>query len=95
MDTSASTEARTQRPAPPSTVQRPVAAEPAPIERHYTAGEVADLWRFNVETVRRLFENEPGVIVLQTLARKGKRPYRTIRVPQTVLDRVHKRLQIA
>jgi len=67
---------------------------PQPIERHYTAGEVAALWSFNVETIRRLFENEPGVIVLQAPTRKGKRLYRTIRIPQCVLDRVHRRLQV-
>ncbi len=70
-------------------------AEPIPIERHFTAGEVADIWHFDVETMRRLFEREPGVVVLQALPRKNKRPYKTIRIPQTVLDRVHKRLQIA
>jgi len=72
-----------------------VATEPAPVERHFTAGEVADLWHFNVETIRRLFDSEPGVVVLQAPARKGKRPYRTIRIPQTVLDRVHKGMQVA
>ena len=73
----------------------PVESQPAitPVERHYTAGEVADMWRFDVETVRRIFDRESGVIVLQAPARKGKRPYRTIRIPQTVLDRVHRRLQ--
>ena len=64
-----------------------------PVERHYTAGEVAELWKFDVETVRRIFDNEPGVVVLQAPAKKGKRPYKTIRIPQTVLDRVHRRLQ--
>jgi len=95
MDTSASTEVRTQRPAPLATVQQPVAAEPAPTERHYTAGEVAEMWYFNIETVRRFFENEPGVVMLQAPASQGKQPYRTIRIPQTVLDRVHRWLQVA
>jgi len=72
----------------------PATAEPnAPLERHYAAAEVAGLWHLNVETVRRLFEHEPGVVVLQA-ARAGKRPYRTLRIPQSVLDRVHKRLQV-
>ena len=70
-------------------------AEPIPIERHFTAGEVAEIWQFDVETIRRLFENEPGVMVLQAPPKKNRRQYRTIRIPQTVLDRVHKRLQIA
>jgi hypothetical protein len=69
------------------------AAEPIPIENHFTATEVAGLWKFDVETIRRLFDDEPGVVVLQAPAKKGKRPYKTIRIPQTVLDRVHRRLQ--
>lgn len=71
-----------------------VCSEPAPVERHFTAGEVAELWHLNVETVRRLFEHEPSVIVLQAPIGNGKRTYRTLRIPQSVLDRVHKRLQV-
>lgn len=67
--------------------------ETAAAERHYTPAEVADLWRLNVETIRRLFQNEPGVMVLQGPVRKGKRPYKTIRIPYRVLERVRARLQ--
>ncbi|MEI9972437.1 MAG: hypothetical protein WDO73_10515 [Ignavibacteriota bacterium] len=63
------------------------------IERHDSAGEIADIWGLNVETIRRVFDREPGVVVLQGPVKKGRRPYKTIRVPQTVLDRVHRRLQ--
>ena len=66
---------------------------PAPVERHYKPCEVAELWQFDVETIRRLFQDEPGVMVLQSPVKKGKRPYKTIRIPQSVLERVHKRLQ--
>ena len=83
--------ARQTLPSAPAPSQEP--PEPIPIERHYTPGEVAGLWHFDVETIRRLFDKEPGVVVLQALAKKGKRPYKTIRIPQTVLDRVHRRLQ--
>jgi hypothetical protein len=66
---------------------------PLPVERHYAPSEVAELWQFNVETIRRLFQDEPGVLVLQAAVKKGRRPYKTIRIPQSVLERVHKRLQ--
>ena len=66
---------------------------PVPAERHYTATQVAELWQFDVETIRRLFQDEPGVVVLQAPIKKGKRSYKTIRIPQSVLERVHKRLQ--
>jgi hypothetical protein len=66
---------------------------PAPAERHYTPSEVAALWNLNVETIRRIFQNEPGIIVVQAPIKKGRRPYKTIRIPQSVLERVHRRLQ--
>jgi hypothetical protein len=66
---------------------------PAAAERHYAPAEVAELWQFNVETIRRMFEDEPGVVVLQAPVRKGRRPYKTIRIPHSVLERVHRRLQ--
>jgi len=66
---------------------------PAPAERHYTPSEVAALWCLNVETIRKLFQDEPGVVVFQAPVKKGRRPYKTIRIPQSVLERVYKRLQ--
>jgi hypothetical protein len=65
----------------------------APAERHYPPCEVAELWHLDVETIRRMFQDEPGVVVLQGPIKKGKRPYKTIRIPQSVLERVYKRLQ--
>lgn len=63
-------------------------------ERHYAPSEVAERWNLNVETIRRIFQDEPGVLVFQSPVRKGRRSYKTIRIPESVLDRVHKRLQI-
>jgi hypothetical protein len=71
------------------------AGSPCPAERHYAPSEVAELWHLNVETIRRQFQDEPGVLVFQAPAKKGRRGYKTIRIPESVLDRVHKRLQIA
>ena len=66
---------------------------PAAVERCYTPSEVAALWRLSVEMIRRLFQNEPSVMVIQGPIRKGKRPYKTIRIPHSVLERVRARLQ--
>ena len=79
--------------ADPSTLPGSLAEMPTPAERHYAPAEVAELWQFDVETIRRLFQAEAGVLVLQAPVRKGRRPYKTIRIPQSVLERVHKRLQ--
>ncbi len=52
-----------------------------------TVAEVAERLKVNDETVRRLFLNEPGVIVI-CCPRKGKRVYRTLRIPASVYSRV-------
>jgi hypothetical protein len=65
---------------------------PPALERHYSIQEIASLWRVSPDTARRLFEDEPGVIEVgqQRRARKRK-SYRTLRVPQSVVERVHHR----
>jgi hypothetical protein len=53
----------------------------------FTVAEVAELLKVNTETVRRLFLDEPGVILI-SFPRRGKRVYRTVRIPEDVLRRV-------
>lgn len=65
-------------------------------ERHYMPAEVAAIWGLSIDSVRRLFECEPGVLVMDNgRLTVSKRRYRTLRIPQSVLDRVHRRLSIA
>jgi transcriptional regulator GlxA family with amidase domain len=54
-------------------------------ERHYSVSEVAKLWSLSRDSVRRLFRRERGVLVI------GSR-YATLRIPESVLERVHRRL---
>jgi len=62
-------------------------------ERHYTVVELADRWNLSPDTIRKLFENEPGVLALEERGRKrGKRRYTTLRIPESVALRVHRRL---
>lgn len=61
-------------------------------KRHYSIDEVAAMWNVHRATIRRLFLVEPGVIVLRTGA---KRANGTMRIPQDVLDRVHRKLEQA
>ena len=64
----------------------------AAIEQQFlTIVEVAERLKVNEDTVRRLFLNEPGVIVI-CFPRKGKRVYRTLRIPEDVFQRVLTRL---
>jgi hypothetical protein len=68
---------------------RPVLAA---TERHYSIQEIASLWNISEDGARRLFQDEPGVIELgQNKQRAGRRSYRTIRIPESVLERVHRR----
>jgi hypothetical protein len=55
-------------------------------EECFTAAEVAERLKANEETVRRLFMSEAGVIVI-CHARKGRRQYRTLRIPEHVFLR--------
>ena len=64
-------------------------------ERHYTVAEIAKLWQLSPDAVRRLFRNEPGVVVLGgTGPRVRKRKYLTLRIPQSVLERVHRQYSL-
>jgi hypothetical protein len=56
-------------------------------EAYLTVNEVAERLKVNEETVRRIFLNEPGVLVI-CFPRKGRRVYRTLRIPLGVFQRV-------
>jgi hypothetical protein len=60
-------------------------------EVYFTVAEVAARLKINEDTVRRLFLHEPGVLVI-CFPRRGRRVYRTLRIPETVLQRVVTRL---
>lgn len=61
--------------------------------RHYSPAEIAELWCLSVDSVRNIFEKEPGVLVLgNQQPRRGKRSYTTLRIPAHVVERVHQRL---
>jgi len=64
-------------------------------EKHYSIIEISKLWALSQKTVRKIFENEPGVILYGQAETMRKRGYRTLRVPETVLQRVHRRLRHA
>jgi len=65
---------------------------PSPaLERHYSPKEIAEMWGIHVTTVRRLFQDEPGVLKLTHLPLGSARPRVTLRIPESVLQRVHNR----
>lgn len=60
----------------------------------YTVAEVAALLGLSRRTVIRVFECEPGVIVLGRPEKMHKRAYRSIRIPAAVYLRVRGRLTV-
>ena len=67
-------------------------------DQHYTVEELAKLWHFSPNTVRRLVENEPGVIRIPSADfpyRPRKRRMHHIRIPERVALRVHARISTA
>jgi hypothetical protein len=61
-------------------------------ERHYTATEIAQQWGISVDLARDTFRGEPGVLRFNRPGTRTKRSYSTIRVPESVMIRVHRRL---
>jgi hypothetical protein len=62
-------------------------------ERHYTVSQLSKLWFFSESTIRRLFIREPGVITINHQRTKSRRGYISLRIPERVAQRVHRRLQ--
>jgi hypothetical protein len=64
------------------------------LERHYSVAEIAELWSVSACTVRRMFENEPGVLSWGKEERVGwHRRYRSMRIPESIMIRIHERLR--
>ena len=67
-------------------------------EQHYQPGDLAKMWGLSPSKVRRLFENEPGVLRIgepsRRVGRALKRSYFTMRIPESVAQRVHDRLTV-
>ena len=63
-------------------------------ERHYTVAEIAALWNLSVDAVRKLFRDEPGVLVLSKVKHSGRRGYVTLRIPQSVLERIYRQITL-
>jgi len=69
------------------------ASLPSFAERHFTVAEIAAMWNLSPDSVRRIFEREPGVLALGgdgSTRHKGR--YITLRIPESVVERVHRRL---
>ena len=62
-------------------------------EIHLEVKQVAALWGMSDEAVRKLFRDEPGVLKIGRQESQGrKRRKVTLRIPLSVVQRVHRRL---
>lgn len=73
---------------------QPVPKTTADYQKVYTVDEVAEMTGFHRDTVTKLFENEPGVIILNRPTKMNKRRYRSIRIPPPVYERVVKKISV-
>jgi len=70
----------------------PMSPAHAALEQHYTPDQLGAIWGLSADTMRRLFEREPGVLIIEHIKTKAKRRYRTLRIPESVAQRVHRRM---
>jgi hypothetical protein len=67
------------------------ALAPTPaLERHYSVAEIAALWNLSSDVIRRLFRDEPDVLVIGDSNPRHKRRYVTLAIPESVVVRVHR-----
>jgi hypothetical protein len=62
------------------------------IEKHCRYKELRLLLGLSDRSLRRLFEHEPGVVVLPHEICRKKRKYETVLIPESVVQRVLRRL---
>jgi hypothetical protein len=70
--------------APRPTLQPASGGVPNPFGRIYSPRALAQLWGLSENSIRRLFQDRPGVFVLGTPNPRGKRGYVTLRIPESI-----------
>ena len=66
------------------------------LEPHYSVQVLAELWRLDESTIRRIFEDVPGVLRIGTERRRGgKRDYVTLRIPASIASREYQKRVVA
>jgi hypothetical protein len=62
------------------------------VNRRNTTQELAEAGALSVNTIRQIFRDEPGVLQIGKPRTRTKRGYCTLRIPEEVAQRVHRRL---
>ena len=58
-------------------------------EVHYRIGQLAMQWKYGRETIRKIVQDEPGVLKLKMGRKKANTTYS---IPASVAERIHTRL---
>jgi hypothetical protein len=61
------------------------------LERHYTVFELAEIWNVSYNTAKKLVENEPDILRFGADETRYGRKRVSLRVPESVMIRVHQR----
>ena len=61
-------------------------------ELHFSPAQVGKMWGIGPDKAREMFRHESGVLVLGGDGGRGKRGYSVLRIPKSVVERVHRRL---
>jgi hypothetical protein len=77
----------------PNTITKVVGLTGPAFEQHYAVKDVVQMWGVSPRTVIRRFKDEPGVLRLGGSGTRTKRPRVVLRIPESVLVRVHSRLK--
>lgn len=56
--------------------------------RIYAPKDLAAMWQLSENSIRRMFQDEPGCFILGESNPRGRRGYTTIRIPESVALRV-------
>jgi hypothetical protein len=79
----------------PVSVRSPLGTVDLANEKHLSVIEIVKLWTLSEKTIRKIFESEPSVIHWSTQEKVVQAGNRTLRVTETILHRVHRRLRRA
>jgi len=77
-----------------STVDTTPYTPPSPFEKHYSPQELAALWGYKPDFIRDLFRKERGVMAVSHPETMRKRRYTRIKIPESVAQRVHRKLRV-
>jgi hypothetical protein len=61
-------------------------------DNHWSVAQVAEQWGISTDLVRDIFKDEDGVLIVERPGTRTKRSYSTMRIPESVLERVYNQM---